>query len=347
MTDRAAPRLTSALGLGVVVLAAACLLSLSVGAAGLGLGDVWRELASHLPGFGRSSLDDLSQGLLWEIRFPRVVLSALIGAGLGLCGSAYQGAFRNPLVDPFLLGAAAGAGFGATLAIVYLPSIVDWPIRPLPIAAFVGALTAVSMAYGVGHAAASNGDRRDSARLVLAGVAVASFFAAMQTFVQQRANDNLRVVYAWLLGGLTTSGWKDVVVVAPYLFVAAVVILLHGRMLDVLSVGDDEARTLGVSPERVRLIVIIAASVGTAACVAVSGLIGFVGLVVPHVVRIVFGSSFRLNLPTSALFGATFLVLADLVARTVLAPAELPIGVVTAFVGAPFFAWLLVKGTRT
>jgi iron complex transport system permease protein len=346
MSGQATRRLSTALAAGVALLLVACLLSLSVGAAGINIGDVWKEALSRLPGMGRSPLDELSRGVLWDVRFPRVVLSALIGAGLGLCGSAYQGAFRNPLVDPFLLGAAAGAGFGATLAIVYLPSIIDWPIRPLPIAAFIGALTAVAMAYGVGHRAASTGDRRDDARLVLAGVAVASFFTAMQSFVQQRANDNLRIIYAWLLGGLTTSGWRDVLVVLPYLAFAGVVLLLYGRHLDVLSVGDDEARTLGVSPERVRLVVIVAASVGTAACVAVSGLIGFVGLVVPHVVRMAFGSSFRINLPASALFGASFLVLADMAARNVLAPAELPIGVITAFVGAPFFAWLLLRGKR-
>jgi iron complex transport system permease protein len=165
----------------------------------------------------------------------------------------------------------------------------------------------------------------------------------VHAFAQQKGTDTLRVVYAWILGGLVTSGWSEVVMVSPYLFVAAVVILMHRRMLDVLSVGDDEAKTLGISPSQVRLTVVIAASLGTAAAVAVSGLIGFVGLVVPHAVRLVFGSRHRITLPASALFGAAFLVLADVASRTIVAPAELPIGVITAFFGAPFFGWLLVR----
>ncbi len=344
MNLRVTTKSSLAISLGFTLLVVASIVSLSLGAAGVPVLDVWRDVLSHLPGFGRSPLDELSAAVLWDLRIPRVVLSALVGAGLGMCGSAYQGAFRNPLVDPFLLGAAAGAGLGATLVIVYLPGSKDWPVRPLPLAAFVGALSAVAISYGVGHFAGSVGERRDASRLVLSGVAVASFFTAIQTFVQQQGNDNLRLVYSWILGGLTTSGWSDVLLVLPYLIVTAVVLLMHGRLLDVLSVGDDEARTLGVSPSRVRLVVVIAASVGTAACVSVSGLVSFVGLVVPHVVRLLFGSTYRTNLPASALFGATFLVLADLVSRTLTAPAELPIGVVTAFVGAPFFAWLLVRG---
>jgi iron complex transport system permease protein len=347
MNSSVAARRGLALPLGAFSVVATCLVSLSLGVAGLSARSVWDEVLAKLPlGVGRP-LDELSAALLWDIRFPRVVLSALVGAGLGICGSAYQGAFRNPLVDPYLLGSAAGAGLGATLVIVYIPSAQGWPVRPLPLAAFVGALSAVFVSYRLGRSATSSDHRRDASHLVLAGVAVASFFTAIQTFVQQQSNDNLRLVYSWILGGFVTPGWVDVRLVAPYLLIAAAVILLHGRLLDVLAVGDDEAITLGVSPSQIRLRVIVAASVGTAACVAVSGLIGFVGLVVPHVVRLLFGSSFRTNLPASALFGASFVVIADLVARTVMAPAELPIGVVTAFVGAPFFAWLLSRKARS
>jgi iron complex transport system permease protein len=334
------------LSIGFLTLAVAMTLSAIVGVSGLSAGDAIREVFSHFPGGPASRLAELDASLLWRIRFPRVVLSALVGSALGLCGCAYQGAFRNPLVDPYLLGSAAGAGLGATLAIVYLKDR-SWVINPLPVLAFVGALSAVAMSYLVGRAATRQGGRRDSSVLVLSGVAVASFFTALQTFVQQRGSDNLRQVYSWILGGLVTSGWKEVVLIAPYLVVAALVILSSARLLDVLSVGDDEARTLGVRPERIRFVVVLAASLGTAAAVAVSGLIGFVGLVVPHVVRMLFGTRHHVSLPASALFGGAFLVIADLGARTLSAPAELPLGVITAFIGAPFFAGLLIRGVRS
>jgi iron complex transport system permease protein len=328
---------------GCVALLVALLASCSLGVAGLSASDSARELLSHFPGGPVSRLDALDASLLWNIRFPRVVLSAMVGGALGLCGCAYQGAFRNPLVDPYLLGSAAGAGLGATLAIVYVRDHANWPVDPLPLCAFIGALCAVGISYVVGLSASRSGRRTDSSVLVLAGIAVSSFFSAVQAFVQQRGNNNLRQVYSWIMGGLVTSGWSEVVLILPYLAVVSAVVLASGRYLDVLSVGDDEARTLGVRPERIRLLVVVAASLGTAAAVAVSGLIGFVGLVVPHVVRMLFGGRHRVSLPASALFGASFLTVADLIARTIDAPAEIPIGVITAFIGAPFFAMLLIR----
>lgn len=334
---------------GVLAVLLTGIISALSGAAGIGVWAALSDVLARLPGGVGTHLSSLDAALLWQIRVPRVVLSAMVGGALGLCGCAYQGAFRNPLVDPYLLGSAAGAGLGATLAIVYLPGVRGWIVNPLPLFAFVGAVAAVALSFAVGHlgsGSGSTGARRDPTRLVLGGVAVASFFTALQTFAQQQGDDTLRLVYSWILGGLVTSGWSEVLLILPYLAVCATVILAHSRLLDVLSVGDDEARTLGVSPERIRTTVVIAASLGTAAAVAVSGLIGFVGLVVPHVVRLVFGSSHRISLPGSALFGAAFLVLADLAARSVLSPRELPIGVVTALVGAPFFAWLLIRQGR-
>jgi ABC-type Fe3+-siderophore transport system permease subunit len=292
---------------------------------------------------------DLSGGLsatqeavLLQLRLPRVVLAALVGAGLAISGGAYQGVFRNPLADPYLLGAAAGAGLGATLVIAYSPTETLGPFGIVPLAAFVGALVGVGCALALGTAAGGS----HSPTLLLAGVAVAAFLAAGQTLVQQQNTDDLREVYGWLLGQLGRAQWSDVVLVLPYLVPSCVVLLFCGRPLDVLAVGDDEASGLGVHPGRVRLIVILAASMATASAVAVSGLIGFVGLVVPHIARRFVGGSNARVLPVSLLIGGAFLVLADLVARVVLAPAELPIGVVTAFVGAPFFAALLWIGAR-
>src|SRR5207302_1884979 len=184
------------------------------------------------------------------------------------------------------------------------------------------------------------------AALVLAGVAIASFFTAVQTFVQQQHVDTVQEVYTWLLGRLATAGWRDVGIALPYVLVAWVIILAHRRLLDVLAVGDDEAAALGVNVARVRLFVVVAATIATAAAVAVSGLIAFVGIIVPHTIRLVAGGSYRLLLPLSVVVGAGFLVFADVLARTVMSPAELPIGVVTAFFGAPFFAVVLRTSRR-
>jgi iron complex transport system permease protein len=320
------------------------LVAVLVGPVSLDARGVLTELLDRLPGV------DVGPGLagqdaviLLELRLPRVVLGGLVGSALALAGAAYQGVFRNPLADPYLLGAAAGAGLGATLVFAYAPEATSWPIDPLPVAAFAGAVVGVAAAYALGRSAAQV---RTSATLLLAGVAVASFLTAIQTFIQQRHDDTLRQVYSWILGRLGTVGWSDVALVLPYVGVSAAAILLHRRLLDVLAVGDEEAESVGVRAGRVRAIVVLAATLGTAAAVAVSGLIGFVGIVVPHTVRLIFGSSYRRVLPLSFVFGAAFLILADLLARITLAPAELPIGVVTAFFGAPFFVVVLRRTRR-
>jgi iron complex transport system permease protein len=327
----------------VAVLVGATLLGLAVGPIDLGLGRLGREIASHLPFLGIDSpFSDSEDAVLWELRAPRVVLGVLVGAMLASAGAAYQGVFRNPLADPYLLGAAAGAGLGATLVIAYAHGpAASRDARPL--AAFAGATLGVVAAYVLGRSA---GGGRSTATLILAGVTVASFLTALQTFVQQQNTDTVQAVYAWILGQLETTGWRDVVVILPYVVASWVVLLLHRRLLDVLAVGDEEAAALGVNVARVRLVVLAAATLGTAAAVALSGLIVFVGIIVPHAIRLVAGTSYRVVLPLSLAFGAAFLVLADLLARTIIAPAELPIGVVTAFFGAPFFA-VVLRTTRT
>jgi iron complex transport system permease protein len=330
-----------ALAVGLAVLLGVGLLGVSVGAIGLPLGGVVSSLLGRIGVHLGHPLSHVQEEILVQWRVPRVLLAAVVGGVLAVAGASYQGVFRNPLADPYLLGAAAGAGLGATLVIAVAPQGVG-PLGSVPVAAFVGALSGVGLAYGLGTLAARQGG--GSATLLLAGIAVAAFLTAAQTLVQQAHSDNLREVYAWILGGLGSAQWSQVRLVLPYAAVSVVVMLASGRALDVLAVGDDEARTLGVRPGRVRLVVLLAASLGTAAAVAVGGLIGFVGLVVPHIARRLAGGSYRVILPVSLVGGAAFLVAADLVARTVLAPAELPIGVVTAFVGAPFFAALLRLG---
>ena len=335
---RAGPLLAASAGL-----AGAALLAVLVGPVRLAPGAVLAELAGRLPLVHTSSgLSPQEAAILWQLRLPRVVLGGLVGAMLAMAGAAYQGVFRNPLADPYLLGAAAGAGLGATLAIAYGPDTSGWPVELLPIAAFAGAVAGVVGAYALGR----SGGARTATTLILSGVAVAAFLTAIQTYVQQRQSETLREVYGWILGRLTTAGWHEVLLVVPYALVSTTVILLHRRLLDVLAVGDDEASSLGLRAARVRLVVVAAATLATAAAVAVSGLIGFVGIIVPHTVRLLAGSSHRLLVPLSLVAGAAFLILADLVARTVTAPAELPIGVVTAFVGAPFFALVLRSARR-
>lgn len=303
----------------------------------------WRvplAFLERLPGsFVTSGVSDAEWNVLWRIRTPRVVLAALVGAMLSLAGASYQGVFRNPLVDPYLLGVAAGAGLGATIVFsLGRASTSGWWIDPLPLAAFIGGLCAVLVTYVVGTAF---GRTRSSVTLVLAGVAVTSLATAIQAFVLQRNNEVVRQVYSWILGRLSSATWADVRLIAPYVIASSAVLLLHRRLLDVMRVGDDEAAALGTSVRRVRLVVVLAATLGTATAVAVSGLIGFVGIIVPHAVRLVAGASYRLVLPLSILAGASFLVLADIPSRTLSRPAETPIGVVTAFFGAPFFLLLL------
>ncbi len=321
----------------------AALLAVLVGPADLSPGTVLSVLAAKLPLGFHSHVSALDAGIVWQIRTPRIVLGALVGATLAMAGASYQGVFQNPLADPYLLGVAAGAGLGATLAVAAVANPASWSIDPVPLAAFVGALVAVALTYVLGR----SGQRgRTTTSLILAGVAVGSFFTAIQTYTQQRNTPTLMQVYSWILGGLSTADWQQVELIAPYVGVCGVVLLSSRRLLDVMAVGDEEADSLGVKAGQIRLLIVIASTLATAAVVAVSGLVGFVGIIVPHTVRLVVGPSYRRILPLSILVGAAFLILADLVARTVLSPAEVPLGVVTAFVGAPFFLVVLRQSRR-
>lgn len=283
------------------------------------------------------SISSANWNIVWNIRLPRVALAGLVGSMLSLAGASYQGVFRNPLVDPYLLGAAAGAGLGASLVFIYgRVSTSGWLVDPLPLAAFVGALLAVFVTYTVG---ASFGG--SSLSLVLAGVAVAALATAVQQYLLLRHSEVIKEVYSWISGRVSTATWSDVKLVLPYVVICSAVLLVHRRQLDVLRVGDEEASTLGSEVRRVRLVVVIAATLGTAAVVSVSGLIGFVGIMVPHLVRLVAGSSYRLVLPLSIVVGAAFLILADIPGRVLQDGGETPIGVVTALVGAPMFIFVL------
>lgn len=325
---------------GASVLVVAVLIGASIGPAGP---DWWRvplELVNRLPLISfDTGVSESEWAIVWKIRMPRVVLGGLVGGMLSIAGASYQGVFRNPLVDPYLLGAAAGAGLGATVALTSGRDVTAaWPVDPVVTIAFAVSLLTVMVTYTVG---ASFGGSRSGVTLVLAGVAVVSFVTALQTFILQRNLDVVREVFQWILGRLSGATWDDVRLVVPYVGVSSVVLILHGRHLDVFRVGDDEAATLGVSVTRTRLVIVVAATLGTAAVVSVSGLIGFVGLVVPHAIRLVAGAGYRRLLPLCLMIGAAFLILADVPGRMLTNPGETPIGVVTAFIGAPFFIYLL------
>jgi iron complex transport system permease protein len=325
------PWLAAALG----ILAIAIVVGASIGPVAVPPSEILRSALARIPFVHEvSGISARDEAILWSLRMPRVVLAGLVGGMLALAGGAYQGVFRNPLADPYLLGAAAGAELGATIAIVVAPTSQFLGVQVVALAAFAGASIAVVGAFALGRSGRLG---RNPTTLILAGVAVASFLTAIQTYVQQRQTGSMRQIYSWLLGRLVTAGWQGVWFVLPYVIVSTVVILLHRRLLDALAVGDEELGAMGVRVRRIRVVVLIAATLGTAAAVSVGGAIAFIGIIVPHTVRLVAGTTYRVVLPLSLVLGAAFLILADTVARTVIAPAELPIGVITALIGAPFF----------
>ena len=304
------------------------LLGISFGPVNLG----FTKIIKTLFGFD-GGLSKLETTLLLDIRLPRVLLAALVGAALATSGAVYQTVFRNPLADPYLLGAAAGAGLGATIAILGGKNGFH---AALPLFAFLGGVLAVLATFFV-----SGSFYADPRSLLLSGIAVGSFATAIQTYLHQRNSAVLRTVYSWILGELTIADWDTVKWASIYIITSLVFLFVIAKQLDGLMLSDEEAYSLGIHPNRIRIIAVGAATLATATAVSASGLIGFVGIVVPHLVRGMLHRATNRALFTVSLAGAAFLVLADLGARTLLAPAELPIGVLTAFVGAPFFLFVL------
>ncbi|ALW88067.1 FecCD family ABC transporter permease [Deinococcus actinosclerus] len=327
----AAPRRGLGVGLGTLLLAALLLAAVVLGT---GLGSVTIPPGEVLGALWRGATRQALEGndvIVWQIRLPRVVMGALVGASLSVCGGAFQGVFRNPLADPYLLGVASGSALGATVAIV-----AGWPRALIPVSALLTALVAVACTLSL----AREGRRFPPTRLILAGVVVGSVLSAATTALILRGEDRARQVLAYTLGDLGFSGWRDVLTVLPYAALGCGALLLLARALDTLQLGELTARSLGVPVERLRLIAVLAASLATAGAVAYVGVIGFVGLIVPHMIRLAFGPGHRTLLPLSALLGGALLVGADLLARTT--PLS-QVGIVTTLLGGPFFLWLLRK----
>jgi iron complex transport system permease protein len=275
--------------------------------------------------------------IILEIRLPRVILAGLVGAALGTAGAAYQGLFRNPLADPYLIGVAQGASLGAVIGFL-LPT--TWHVLGagvVPLFAFAGALVSTAIVYGLARV----GKTLPVATLILAGVALGALLGSIVSYLIISSGEKMHGIIFWLMGSFSLSQWADVKLVLPYVVVGIAVILLYARPLNVMQLDEEQAQQLGINVERLKLVLLIAATLITAAAVSFVGTIGFVGIIIPHAVRLIWGADYRFLLPLSVLSGAIFLILADLIARTAQAPSEIPIGVITAICGAPFFLYLL------
>ncbi|GMU40721.1 MAG: ABC transporter permease [Chloroflexota bacterium] len=275
--------------------------------------------------------------ILFDIRLPRVIAAGVVGASLSVAGSAYQGVFRNPLADPFLLGVAAGAAFGASVAIMSPLPIDSWGFGWVPAFAFVGSAVAVASVYTV----ARSGGTIDNGSLILAGIAFSAIFGGLTSFMLLTGGQKAQPIFEFIFGGFNTSSWVRIVYALPYLAAGAALVALHARALNVLQLDEEQAAHLGVDVTRVKVMVLVGASLMAATAVAMAGTIGFVGLVVPHAIRMMFGMDYRRTLVAAALVGASFLILVDLFSRTVIAPQEIPVGIVTSMLGGPFFIYLM------
>ena len=299
-------------------------------------------LLDHLPFIDTGEHARLDDAVVWDVRAPRVATAMLAGATLGFAGAAYQAVFRNPLAEPYFIGVAAGASVGATLVIVSPIAVTAGALSPLPLAAFAGAMIAVTLAYLL----ARSGGSVSVTSLILTGVTISALGTAVVTYLMLTYTERTIEIVNWIAGGFNTASWSDAQMLLPYLLVALAAVLPFARLLNALQLDEDEARHLGVNVEAVKLVVLAMASLATAAAVAISGVIGFVGLLVPHSVRMVWGTDYRRVLPLSAFMGASFMVIADVIARSIDPGHEVPIGVITAFIGAPFFLYILRRYTH-
>lgn len=319
----------------LAVLAAVMMVAISIGAVTVPLGDVWGIVWHHLTGAGTSGNPAMDQ-IVWNFRTPRVVLAALVGAGLAISGVVLQAVVANPLADPYVLGVSSGASLGAVLVITLSSGALGG--LGVSSAAFVGAVGAVALVFLLGQ----KGGRLAPTRLVLSGVAVGYLFLAATSYVQLRATPTeLRTVMFWMLGSVAGAKWDQLPVVTVVVITTTVALALFGRRLNALLVGDESATALGIDVHRLRAVLLVLSSLVTGTVIAVAGGIGFVGLMIPHLVRLVTGADHRRLLPQAALVGAIYLVVVDLLSRTVNRPNELPLGILTALFGAPFFLWLL------
>jgi len=326
-----------------VVLILTVVLSLNIGFSQIPIVTVLKILAKRLPFTGSlvdfSGVSKAEETIIIQIRMPRIIAGTLVGAALAAAGVVYQGIFRNPMADPYVIGVSAGAAVGAALAIVLGVGFTILGISTVPVSAFVGSLIAVFFVYNVSRV----GSKVPVTTLLLSGIAVSIFLSAIVTVLKVIAGEKLHALMFWLMGNFSYTEWKDVWAVLPLICIGTVVIYFYARDLNILVLGEETSQHLGVEVEKVKRILLILSSLITAAAVSISGLIGFIGLIIPHLTRSLIGPDHRILLPTSTIVGAFFLVICDAVARVILSPVELPVGVITALSGGPFFIYLLRK----
>ncbi len=333
-------RLYAVVGLALL-LGAVIVSALTVGSTQISLTSIGGVLLSRLPFIDITpAWSSAMEMIIIDIRLPRILLAGLVGAALAVAGATYQGLFRNPLADPYLIGVAQGAALGAVIGFLLPWSAIGFSL--IPVLAFLGAMVAVAVVYSIARV----GKTLPVTTLILAGVALGAFLASITSYLMIISGDKLTGIIAWLLGRFSLASWGQVVMVVPYIVVGVVVIWLYARPLNVMQLDEEQAQQLGINVERVKLILLVAATLITAAAVSFVGTIGFVGIIVPHAVRLVWGPDHRFLLPLTTFAGASLLILADTVARTLLAPTEIPVGIITAFVGAPFFLYLLRRRKR-
>jgi len=330
-------------GLLAVGLAGMVVLAASWGTVPVAFGQVVRMVAARGVGLPlERTWSEPAEAIITQIRLPRVITALVVGFALATAGVILQGLLRNPMADPYIIGTSGGAALGATLAL-YLPQQVVWlGFTPVPLAAFAGSLLAVLAVYAI----ARIGPRTPITTLLLAGFALSSLMAAAMSFLMLVSGETMQRVVLWTMGGVSAGGWRQLKVVTPLIAGGSLLAYVFAGDLNAFLLGEDQAAHLGVHVERRKMALLMIGSLLTGAAVSVSGLVGFVGLVVPHVARLIFGADHRLLLPTSGLLGSIFLVIADLAARLVLAPAEVPVGIVTAVIGSPFFIYLLRRSKR-
>lgn len=329
----------------IIALVGVIIICLNVGYAPISFSEILAILGKQIPfvnnSISSSSVSTVNEAIIMQIRLPRILAGALVGAGLAAAGVMYQGVFKNPMADSYLLGASAGASFAYTLAAIYggTLALTFFGLGVYQIVAFVGAIVTVFGVYFISR----TGNKVPITTLLLSGVVVNVFILALQTVFELRSGKALLGIVAWIAGGFSNITWTSVYSVLPFMIVGIVVGYFFTKDLNMLSMGDETAENLGVNPERVRQILLLLSSLMTAAAVSISGVIGFVGLIIPHLTRLLIGPDHRILLPTSAIVGAIFLIICDSIARVATGASELPVGVITALAGTPFFIYLLRK----
>lgn len=330
----------AAIGVAAVSLIVVIAWSSAVGSTDIPVADVFSILISKL--FGLNTTNVYQPGfytILFDIRLPRIIMAGLVGAALAAAGAAYQGMFRNPLADPYLTGVSQGAALGAVIGFM-VPAAL--PSTVIPALSFGVAILAVTAVFFI----ARTGMTVPITTLILGGVAIGAFLSSITSYLITISGNRVHGIIFWLLGTFSLADWHSVAIIAPYIFSGIVVILCMARPLNIMQLDEEQARQLGINVERIKIIILVAATVSTAAAVCFCGAIGFVGIIIPHAVRIIFGPDYRLLLPMSLLAGAGFLILADTASRVLLAPTEIPVGVITALIGAPFFLYILKTRKR-